>query len=787
MNTFVKNAIRYLIFALPAVALVVGNSMFFPFITAKAFLFRMGVELASFLYIALAISDKSYRPRWKNGLTLSFIAFVGAMLIADIFAIDPSKAFWSNFERMDGFVNLIHVFGYFFVASNVLRDKKDWKIWILSQIAISIYMVYFSFLQLSGEAKINQGGVRVDGSLGNAIYLAVYLMFHFFFLVYIWLTEKVDLKQVFLSIAAGGFGYAIYYLFRIAQPAASSTSGGLWILLAAILVSTGVLIARYSSHRSQRILAHTSLSVISISYLVVLYHTATRGAILGLIGGVYVAGLFLIFKAKDDKRLRNASAVVLISITLLIGLFYVLRDKDFVKNSQVLSRFASLSLDTKGQARNYVWPMALQGFKEHPILGWGQEGFHYVFQKYYVPEMITQESWFDRAHNSFLDWLVAGGILGIIPYIALYILALIYILKSSAFNFREKSVLLGVLSAYTFQSMTVFDNLLSYILFASLLALVSSGHDQHINHEDGKHNRLEGSLVVVCVVGFLITSLLVNARPYLQNKSLASGTSAPQLGGISKNLALIKQSIDYGYMGRYEAREHLVMTAYSVVAAPNISNEDKSAFIDAAVSEMYKQLKDTPKDARSRQVLGEFLISFGQYDLALPVLREASDISPKKQQIQFALAGLYISKGINMKDQQALKEGLEIVRKTYELSPNLDPVRLPYIKALIIAGDINKAVGIIREVEDPTPLADTSTIKAMVGSGYASDAINMLRKVIEVDPNNADAYTMIGDIYLFLNQPKSAISILEEMAEAIPAKKAVIEKNIATVKARFKL
>src|SRR3989344_4669967 len=184
VNQIVKNIIKYLVFALPVVALVSPVNMFFPFITGKAFLFRVAVELAFFLYLALAVSDKTYRPKW-DALTVAFAVFVGVMLVADIFAINSAKALWSNFERMDGFVTLAHLFVYFIVASSVLKSRRDWKVWILSAVAISIYMLYFSFLQLSGEATINQGGVRVDGSLGNATYLGTYLVFHFFFLLYL--------------------------------------------------------------------------------------------------------------------------------------------------------------------------------------------------------------------------------------------------------------------------------------------------------------------------------------------------------------------------------------------------------------------------------------------------------------------------------------------------------------------------------------------------------------------------------------------------------------------------
>ena len=111
--------------------------------------------------------------------------------------------------------------------------------------------------------------------------------------------------------------------------------------------------------------------------------------------------------------------------------------------------------------------MAYQGFKERPALGWGQENFNYVFNKYYNPKMYDQEQWFDRTHNVFFDWLVAGGALGILSYLSIFF-AVIYSLwkrNGSNLSIAEESILTGLLVGYFFQNLFVFDNVTSYILF----------------------------------------------------------------------------------------------------------------------------------------------------------------------------------------------------------------------------------------------------------------------------------------------------------------------------------
>src|SRR6185295_15949535 len=110
-----------------------------------------------------------------------------------------------------------------------------------------------------------------------------------------------------------------------------------------------------------------------------------------------------------------------IIVVLVAGIFVGMRNSDFVQKNATLARLTSISTKSDDAAARFmVWNMALEGFKERPILGWGQVGFNFVFNKYYDPGMYAREQWFDRTHNIFLDWLIAGGILGLLSYLALF-------------------------------------------------------------------------------------------------------------------------------------------------------------------------------------------------------------------------------------------------------------------------------------------------------------------------------------------------------------------------------
>jgi O-antigen ligase len=160
---------------------------------------------------------------------------------------------------------------------------------------------------------------------------------------------------------------------------------------------------------------------------------------------------------------RRISVGALALIVVLVLGFISLRDTAFVKNSDLWNRIAHIST-ADGQTRFTLWHMAYEGFLERPVLGWGQEGFNYVFNKYYDPTLYQQEPWFDRAHNAFVDWLTAGGLPAFLLYISLFATA-IFMLWRSPLPTAERVALTCVILGYAFHNVFVFDKLVFVRIF----------------------------------------------------------------------------------------------------------------------------------------------------------------------------------------------------------------------------------------------------------------------------------------------------------------------------------
>ena len=190
LKNILPGIISFGLFLVPFIAFIVADGMYFPFIVGKGFTFRILVEILFGLYIILFALSPEYRPKY-SWITKAVLAFGLVILIADLFGANVYKSFWSNYERMEGFILIIHLVLYYIVVSSVFRTKEKWnKFWNIS-IFSSVLMSLYGVLQLLGKLPINQGGVRLDGTFGNASYFAIYLALPIFLCLHmLWNVSK---------------------------------------------------------------------------------------------------------------------------------------------------------------------------------------------------------------------------------------------------------------------------------------------------------------------------------------------------------------------------------------------------------------------------------------------------------------------------------------------------------------------------------------------------------------------------------------------------------------------
>jgi O-antigen ligase/cytochrome c-type biogenesis protein CcmH/NrfG len=741
--------IRYLIlggiFLAPLIVLIVTSSLFFPFISGKNFFFRILTEIIFSLWLILAIFDKNYRPK-KSWVLIAVASFTLILILSTIFSVNAFRSFWSNYERMEGLLAYLHLFAIFLVLTSMMKTEKLWQWFFHISLGVSIIVVVYGLLQLAGKLEIHQGGVRLDATLGNASYLAIYMVFHIFLALFLFLREKNWYKWFYLPVA-----------------------------------------------------------VLNLS---ILYHTATRGAILGLMGGLLLA-VILIVLFSPSKKIKIASALTLFLLVVLLGSFWLSRHSDFIQQSPVLARFSGISFqEATTQSRLVIWKMSWEGFKEKPLLGWGLENYNLIFNKYFQPILWKQEPWFDRAHNVFLDRLTTNGILGLIAYLGLFSSGLYYLWlhpvrnrkqeippdlqrtnqisngvkrKKLGFSVYDSAILTSMFAAYFFHNLFVFDNIISSILFFSFLGYISSrthleaGLPSQLGSPASKNLGAKSAYAIVIGIAVVFIIYFINVPGILAGRSLINAFQSSAKGDLQTSFQKFQKSISYNSFGSTEAREHLISFAMQILQQPNLENNFKREVFDFSVSEMKKQVAQAPNDIRYMIFLASLYNKAGQYDDAIGLLQRAVIFSPQKQQLYFELGTSYLNKKEHNK-------ALEVLRIAFELEPNYFEARKIYALAAIFAGKDDLAEELM-ENYGGIIIPDQRLINAFVERKKFAQAAAVWEKIIEQEPNNAQYHISLGATYLQMAERQKAIVQLQKAIELEPKFKEQGEYYINEIRA----
>lgn len=696
------------IFAIPFIPLVVSNELFFPFITGKNFAFRILVEITAVSWLVLALTSEQYRPR-RGWVVAAFALFVAVIGFADLLAMNPFKAFWSNFERMEGWVTLAHLLAYLTVLLSVVKTETLWRRLLHTSVGVSVLAALYGVLQLVGFITINQGGVRLDATFGNATYLAVYMVFHAFITAFLW--ERAWREQ------GGRLSVSLMY---------------------------GVIMALQ---------------------LFILFFTATRGAILGLIGGALLSALLLVFTSRDSRNAWRVSVGVIAGIAVATGLFFAFKNTSVVQSIEPLKRLADISLTERTvESRFLNYQMAWEGVKERPFLGWGQEGYNFVFNKYYDPRMYAQEPWFDRVHNIIFDWLIAGGFLGLFAYLSIFAAALWGLWFSGAFSIAERSIFTGLLAAYTFNNLFVFDNVTSYMMFVIVLAYigyrVAESKDARVLWRWSVPRRFVPVVSVVAIALLWGVAWGVNAAPLAQNRELIRALKFE--GGVPGMTTSFENAAAYGVLGTQEVREQLIQIAARVASSQNISPEEKGALVELAEQQMIAHMEEVPGDARFPLFLGMLYQSYGQYEKAREALAQARALSPGKQFILMQEGRLALTVG-------DVAGGLALLKEAHELAPEYAEARVVYAAALIQTGAIEEGLALVQSLAEQGETPDQRVIGVLAQRGAYAEIARLWEARVAVHPDDVQARLSIAASHFAAGDKQTAIQVLEQIASDFPA------------------
>ncbi len=692
----------FLVLALP---LYVETDYFFPFITGKNFAFRILIEIVFAAWILLALYEPKYRPKF-SWILASFAGLLAVMAVATVTAEHPHTSFWSNYERMDGYITLIHVFLLTLVLGSVMHSDRLWWWYLNVSLAVAFLVAVYGLGQQQGIFEGGRG--RVDSRLGNAAYMAIYMLFHIFFAYLLMLRTKETWQRI---------GYGV---------------------VAALLAYT-------------------------------LLQTGTRGTFLGLVGGSVVAVAYIALFARRFPHLRRYAIGGVLALTIAILGFIGIRDSGIIPETSPVARIANIDIQQDLQVRSKIWSMAVNGVEERPVLGWGPGNFNFVFNEYYRADIWNQEQWFDRVHNIFLDWLIAGGVVGFVAYFSIMAAVVYYLFigpvlmkRENLFSVPEQAVLLGLLVAYLMHNLVVFDNIISYIFYAVLLALIHSKIARPVKQIDTFTTTPTmiaqfAAPVVIIVAGFAV--YFVNVPSMLAAGDIIDAMMEPTVRG---RLVEFNSALSRGSFGEQEIVEQLAQQAMQVARNPQIPEADRQMIVQRAELELLRMADEKPGDARIHNFLASFYRAIGAIPQAREQAARALELSPDKPALKLEQALIELQ-GNNVEAARGF------LAEAYTMEDRNVTARVFYAAVLFQVGDVNLAKEIITEAYTRDfALNDyaITTVEAAKDYAYLAELYEIR---VEVQPTVAQNWASLAYLYYELDDIDRAVATLEKAALAIPS------------------
>lgn len=351
---------------------------------------------------------------WRTPLVLPTLILVAVYMISSLLSVAPRTSLLGSYQRLQGAYTTFSYIVIFLLMLQNLRTRAQFDRLVNLVILNSLPIALYGMLQRYQLDPLPWGGdvtERVAGNMGNAIFIAAYLIMTFF------LT-----------------------LGKIADAAAS------------VLTSEQVRLVDVARAAGYILIA-------ALNGFVVMALSGSRGPQLGLLTGLFFIVL-LLGQLLRRRKLRLLLTLGWIAAGFAGGVFLVLLNTpdfkpfDSLRQMPILGRLGTALSFTEGTnaVRNLIWVGASELVAPHdplvfperpgdsfmlcagpdnrdacnairPLIGYGPESMYVAYNRFYPPELAHFEARNaspDRSHNETWDALVITGAVGLLAYMFLF-------------------------------------------------------------------------------------------------------------------------------------------------------------------------------------------------------------------------------------------------------------------------------------------------------------------------------------------------------------------------------
>lgn len=562
--------------------------------------------------------------------------------ISSLFGINIYRSFFSTLSRGDGIITLIHLLIFLLIFISVFQKKEH-----LTSVLLTMFLVIFT------ENII---------ALGQAANISF-------------------IKNAGMDRPTGTLGNPAFF--------ASFIVLGVWI--------TVLLLAHLRRYRFSKILLFLSFLniILTITNLIL---TKNRGGMLALVGSAIIFWI-AVSALPLKKKIMTAALSALTLIFLLV--LSLSREVPFISKPLHLSWD-----DITTQNRLIAWKIGIRGFLERPILGWGNENYYAVFNKYYDPSIIRDPGsypWYDRSHNMFIDVLVANGILGISSYLLIFAVALFLLQKENSLSSLQKAALTAFITAFLIQNFFLFDtintSLLLFFIFGWII--VSTPKIQKfsflkkylrlttrrltiIPHAPFHHTLLFLIIGAVLFSSIFIINISPLAASYYASQVFLDPQRTPE-----QILNDYQKAFRFSPPHNQELRQGLGNYLNQQFKSPHPETKKLLPLALFAIQHLQKSALADPYNVQTRLILAELSRLVSPLDSRFLTLaeyhaRQALELSPKRYQTYFALGRIKFS-------QKQYHEGIAFFREVLKFNPDFYGAHWNLAIGYILQGNIDLA------------------------------------------------------------------------------------------------
>lgn len=332
----------------------------------------------------------------ETPLVLPCLALVLVYLLSTALSVVPRISLLGSYQRLQGAYSMLSYVVVFALMLQGLRTREQVERVITTIVLTSVPIALYGIIQHYGLDPLPWGGdvrTRVAGSMGNAIFIAAYLI-------------------MALPLA----------LYRTVE-------------------SFTVILTAQESRFVDILLGASYIFIVAIQAICIFF-TQSRGPWLGLIGGLFF--FFLVLAVVRRWRWLVWSSVLLMVLVAAFLVVFNLPNTPLepLKRVPYLGRLGQALDKEQGtsKVRLLIWEGAIDMLLPHDplerpdgardwvqplrsVVGYGPESMYVAYNRFYPPDLAHYEARNaspDRSHNETFDALVITGIVGFVAYMVFF-------------------------------------------------------------------------------------------------------------------------------------------------------------------------------------------------------------------------------------------------------------------------------------------------------------------------------------------------------------------------------